>query len=116
MIYSLKYTDKMPEWKAGYSKAWFIRIRPAYKDDLGLLAHEEEHVRQWWVTLGISSILYLLSRRYRLWAEVKAYKEQLRWYPAADHQDEARRAFAIRLANHYGLDITIGEAFEVLGG
>jgi len=54
MLYSLKYTDSMPGWKAGYSRAWFIGIRPAYKDDKGLEAHEVEHVRQWWYSLGFS--------------------------------------------------------------
>jgi len=113
MWYTLKYTDDMPEWKAGYSKVWFIGIRPAYKDDKGLEAHEVEHVRHWWYSLGFSSILYLLSKRFRLWAEAQCYKVQLEY--AAD-REEARRSFALRLATHYNLGITVGEALIALGG
>ena len=110
MIYSLKHTDDMPKWKAGYSRAWFIRIRPAHKDDLGLLAHEKEHVRQWWITLGISSILYLF-KRYRLGAEVKAYKEQMKY---STNLLEARICFAKRLVVYYNLGIDYDEAFRLL--
>jgi len=113
MLYSLKYTDDMPDWKAGYSRAWFVRIRPAHKNDKGLEAHEAEHVRHWWYSLGFSSILYLLSKRFRLWAEVKCYKVQLEY--AAD-RDLARRVYALRLAAHYNLGITISEALDALGG
>jgi hypothetical protein len=35
MIYTIKYTDNMEEGTAGYAKAWFIRIRPKYRDDTG---------------------------------------------------------------------------------
>jgi len=112
MLYSLKHTDSMLDWKAGYSRAWFVRIRPAYKDDKGLEAHEVEHVRHWWYSLGFSSILYLLSKRFRLWAEVKCYKVQLEY--AAD-REEARRSFAIRLATNYDLDIIVSEALIALG-
>ncbi|MFH1625602.1 MAG: hypothetical protein ABID54_10695 [Pseudomonadota bacterium] len=113
MLYSLQYTDSMPDWKAGYSRAWFVRIRPAYKDDKGLLAHEIEHTRHWWYSLGFSSILYLLSKRFRLWVEVNCYKVQLEY--AAD-RELARRAYALRIAEHYNLGITVGEALIALGG
>jgi len=115
MIYSLKHTDDMPKWKAGYSRAWFIRIRPIHKDDVGLLEHEIEHVRQWWVTLGISSIMYLLSKRYRLWAEVKAYKVQLRHPPATEDTNRYRKIYAYRLVVHYKISITEEEAYLLLG-
>jgi len=113
MFYNLRFTDSMPDWKAGYSRAWFIRIRPEYKEDKGLLAHEIEHTRHWWYSLGFSSILYLLSKRFRLWAEVQCYKVQLEY--AAD-REEARRAYALRLAAHYTLGITVSEALIALGG
>ena len=113
MLYNLHYTDSMPDWKAGYSRAWSVRIRPAYKNDKGLEAHEVEHVRQWWYSLGFSSILYLMSKRFRLWAEVKCYKVQLEY--TAD-RDLARRAYALRLAAHYNLGITVSEALDALGG
>ena len=111
--YLLYYTESVPEGSAGCANAFVIRIRPAYKDDKGLLAHEIEHVRHWWYSLGFSSILYLLSKRFRLWAEVQCYKVQLEY--AAD-RDLARRSFALRLATNYDLDITVSEALIVLGG
>jgi len=62
--YSLKYTDKMPhDWTGGYAKAWFIRIRPKYKDDRGLLEHEKTHVRQWFFTLGFLLNLIVCGQR-----------------------------------------------------
>jgi len=113
MIYSLKYTDSVPSGSAGYARMWFIRIRPAYKDDKGLLEHEKVHVRQFWRTFGFHGLLYLFSKRYRLNAEVEAFMVQLEY--AAD-REEARRSFALRLATHYNLDITVSEALIALGG
>ena len=42
----VKYTDDVV---GGDAKLFRIRINPKYKDDKGLLAHEEEHVRQWYL-------------------------------------------------------------------
>ena len=74
-----------------------ILIKPEYKDDEGLYQHELIHVKQWIFTLGLHSILYLLSNRYKLWAEVQAYRKQLEYSPG----NEAR--FAGFIANRYGL-------------
>ena len=103
----------MPDWKAGYSRAWFIGIRPAYKDDKGLLEHEKVHVKQFWRTLGFHGLLYLLSKRYRLNAEVEAFKVQMEY---AEDKEAARGSFALRLATNYHLDITVSEALIALGG
>jgi hypothetical protein len=113
--YSLKYTDDMPEGIGGYAKAWFIRIRPKYKDDRGIHSHEETHVFQWWVTLGFHSLLYLFSKRYRLWAEVEAYRVQLQ-NPPADQKEEYRRLYADYISSDYGLSVTPDEAYKLLGG
>jgi len=48
MIYSLHYTDNMLDWKGAYTKMWFIWIRPKYRGDEGIKAHELEHVKQFW--------------------------------------------------------------------
>ena len=111
--YLLFYTDKLPEGFAGCANAFVVRIRPAYKDDVGLGVHEAQHILQWWYSLGFSSILYLLSKRFRLWAEVKCYKVQLEY--AAD-RELARRAYALRIAEHYNLGISVSEALDALGG
>ena len=43
MIFSLRYTNDMKPNQAGYARAWFIRIRPEYKDDKGI--HEKVKVK-----------------------------------------------------------------------
>jgi len=115
MIYSLSYTDAMPsENVGGYAKAWFIRIRPRYKDDVGILEHEKIHVWQWWRTLGFHSLFYLLSKKYRLNAEVEAYKEQLKFAPATSNPERYKDMYAGFIADNYGLDVSKGEVLKLL--
>jgi len=129
----LQITEKT---MAGDSKFCFIRINPKYKDDKGLLAHEEEHVRQWYIVtfslfipylicaitvvewpwhilaFGWCGVMYNLactfSRRVRLKAEVLAYRVQLSYSPK-----KALR-FAEFLAGSYDLNITTAKALELL--
>jgi hypothetical protein len=111
MIYSIKYTDDIPENFAGYARAWFIRIRPQYKDDRGLLEHEKVHVSQFWRSFGIHGFWYLLSKSYRLDCEVEAYKKQLKY---AENREESRGWFANRISTKYDLDITEEDACKLL--
>ena len=113
MIYSIRYTDSMPDWKAGYAKAWFIRIRPEYEDDKGLFQHELRHVWQWWRTLGFHSLMYLLIKRYRLASEVEAYRVQLEYIPG-EMKEINRKKFAERIATKYGINITVEDAYKLL--
>ena len=113
MWYSLKYTDDVPEGTGGYARYWFIRLRPKYKDDLGILRHEEEHVRQFYVTLGLHGIMYRFLKKYRLWREVQAYYIQL-CNPPADQQEKYRWLYASYISEDYGLSITIPDAYELL--
>jgi Flp pilus assembly protein TadB len=130
----IRYTDKMPDHVGGYARWFYIAIRPKYKDDLGIHAHEKEHVRQWWVltivccaliagachilgqpyhyaALGaaVHSLLYKFVRPYRQWAEVEAFKEQLKHYEPHYLPNMARR-----LSRGYGLKITQEEAERLL--
>lgn len=133
------YTDNMPAKFGGCAGAFVVRIRPKYRDDAGLHAHEDEHVRQWYAGVLIGALVacvmaylpglwlwsafwplaliagcflhplaYLLPR-YRLWAEVRAYRIQLNHYP-----DDRSRLFAGFLASKYRLEITPGEALNVI--
>ena len=68
-------------WVGGYATANKIVISPKYTNDKGLLDHELTHVRQWYRTFGFHSWLYKNKKKYRLNAEVEAYKEQLKSYP-----------------------------------
>ena len=54
----LKYTDKV---EGGDSFMFRIRINPKYQDDKGLLAHEVEHVRQWYFCTAFSFLCILLG-------------------------------------------------------
>ena len=63
-----------------FAKGCRIVIQPKYKDDKGLLKHELAHVKQWYRGgLLIHTLRYKRSRRYRLYCEVEAYKEQMKY-------------------------------------
>jgi hypothetical protein len=96
---------------AGTARGPFIFIRPEYKGDAGLLAHEKVHVWQWLRTLGLHSFLYPLSDRYRLAAEVECYREQAKHYP-----DDRMPRFAAFISKYYGLRITAKAALDLLRG
>jgi hypothetical protein len=59
------YTRLLPERKAGLTIGPLVLIQTRYRGDKGLLAHEMEHARQFWVTFGLHliplSILPVLS-------------------------------------------------------
>ena len=102
------YTDNLPEDVGGRTNGFVIRIRPRYMNDEGIHRHELEHVKQNWRGLFIiHTLLYSFVRQYRLWAEVQAYHQQLRYqnrFGVYMTPDEA----AERLASpHYDLGITI---------
>jgi chorismate mutase len=95
---------------AGCAYGPVILIRPAYREDRGLLEHELEHRRQWLRSFGLHGLLYLLSDRYKLWAEVAAYKRQLIYSPGRE------RRFAEFIATRYGLSVSVEEVEGVLIG
>ena len=107
------YTDRLiPARFAGYTIGPVILIRPSHRWDRGLLEHERVHVAQFWRTLGLCGIGYLLSRQYRLRCEVEAYREQLRWDSSPVL---ASRLFARFLAQKYDLGISEEQALAELG-
>jgi len=101
-------TDAMADWKGGSARGPIAQVRPRYiaSGDKGLVNHELRHVRQWWVPMLICALIavalylagsvmwglplfvglvahplmYTMLPRYRLWAEVDAYKEQIKAY------------------------------------
>ncbi|WP_207910435.1 hypothetical protein [Crenobacter luteus] len=101
------YTDRLPSGVGGTANDPIVRIRPEYRADAGIHAHEYEHVRQWYqegvvgmalvallalvggthwsLALAIApagmathSLAYALWARHRLWCEVQAYQVQMR--------------------------------------
>ena len=109
--YILIYTDNIKEGFGGMANAFTIRIRPKYKNDIGLLEHEKVHVKQFWRTLGIYCILYPLSKEYRLKSEVEAYRKQLEF---CEDKKYSRMLFADNISTKYKLDITKVRAYDYL--
>jgi hypothetical protein len=103
------YVKSLPPNVGGMANGPVIRILEKYRDDVGLYKHELMHVKQWFMTLGLHSIFYLLSDRYKLWAEVQAYKEQAKHYP-----DDRSELFAAFIADFYGLKVTAAQALVLL--
>ncbi len=103
----------VPKNSAGGARGPFIFIRPEYRGDAGLLAHEKVHVKQWLRTIyslgAVHSLLYLFSDRYKLACEVEAYRQQAKHYP-----DDRTPQFAIYIADDYGLSISAKDALKLL--
>lgn len=101
------YTDHLPDGVAGAANGPLIRIRPAYRSDAGIHAHEYQHVIQWYqegmagmLVLALLALVggghwplalaiapagmathplgYALCASHRLWCEVQAYQVQMR--------------------------------------
>ena len=103
------YTDFMPDRFSGYTIGPIILIRPSKKDDLGLLAHEKVHVRQFWQTFPFFWMMF--SKKFKLKIEVEAYREQLKY--SVDREASARK-FATFIATKYGLDVHPDLAYALL--
>lgn len=102
--YLLLYVEDERQWWAGRANGPVVRIKKAYRNDKGLHRHEEEHVWQWYITLGIHGLLYKFWRRYRRWAEAQAYGAQIG--SGVDVENLAARM----ASDHYDLGITKNEA------
>jgi hypothetical protein len=138
MTYPLTFFVKsLPLNVGGCANGPIIRILDKYRHDEGLYRHELMHVKQWstfaWLSIPLAyalyhfgyfdyigvailpmalhSALYRLIPRYRLWAEVSAYKEQSRFYP-----DDRRALFAEFISMYYDLKITPEQALKHLKG
>lgn len=99
----------IPDRFAATTYGPIILVRPEYREDRGLLAHEKVHVWQWLMSAGLHGVMYRFSRGYRLCAELEAYREQARHYA-----DDRRPIFAHHIATLYGLNITESEALAAL--
>lgn len=104
------YTDRfIPSISRGCARGPLIFIRPQYKDDRGLLEHEKVHRKQWLRTIGIHPFLYLFSDKYKLRAEVEAFKEQAQWYA-----DDRLPYFAKVIATKYELNVSEEDVLKLL--
>lgn len=121
-MYYLKVTDKV---KFADSKLCRIRINPAFKDNKGLIAHEEMHVKQWYafmlpllavaaflwfnyrqdaglavaiLAIFAKDLLYTISSRVEYELEVMAYREQVKH---AVDKPKAAEHFADVIIEHH---------------
>ena len=84
-----------------------ILIRPGVRDDAGVIEHELVHYReQAWIT-PVWVARYLLSRRFRLAAEARAYKRQI-------EGGSITRAGAAGMLLKYRIGITYSQALDAL--
>ena len=136
------YTDRLiPERFGAVNFGPISLIRPKYKQDAGLKAHEAIHAAQWMMMAAIGPVcaaivylaqieaaqpyllaillapslfhglLYKFLDKYRLICEVDAYKAQLKCYP-----DDRTELLAGFLASKYDLDIGHTTAIKLLKG
>ena len=133
--YILKYSDDLPEGFGGTTQGPFIKVRPRYQNDGGLLEHEKTHVQQWYALMGLGlaivaafmllvspalcpaaavapflhSLLYKFLRPYRQWCEVQAYRKQV------EVDGYANSDFAVTaLVEKYDFRLSIAEASSLL--
>ena len=135
MLSYTHYTDNIPDgfWAVNYGP--YTRMRPKYKGDSGIHAHEQTHTGQWWAWflagamaafalyplgdflwyyallagVGMHAVLYKFVHAYRLWCEVRAYRVQAQYYA-----DDRRLLFASYIAKSYRLNITTEDAYKLL--
>ena len=104
-------TDNLPENFAGLSHGLFIKIRPEYQNDEGLIQHELTHCKQFWKYGWIGySLLYKFSDKWRLKFEAEAYSVQLSYCKDKSVID----ILAKRLETLYSLNITHEEAIKAI--
>ena len=114
MIHFTFYTDKFVRpGSAGVMRVFLLPcvfIRPQYRGDEGLLAHELVHVDQAWESIfpPIHALRYAFSKSYRLKCEVEAYKVQLQ------HSPDKIDLYAWVIAHDYDLGISVAAAKELL--
>lgn len=97
------------------TRGFVIFVDPEFKDDPGLVLHEQVHVDQFIRTFGLHPLLYLFSKAYRFQSEAEAYRVQLTCYPANEYVQRLDD-YATFLAEHYDLGITKEQAITAIKG
>ena len=104
VIYTNKFIRK--EWVAS-NRFPFILIRPKWKGVAFVLEHEKVHSRQMIRTFFLHGLMYKFSKKYRLKAEVEAYKVSIEYGQELDD-------CAWAISNVYNLEVTEKEARVLL--
>jgi hypothetical protein len=116
----------------GNTRAFVITLNEKYKDDKGLLAHEVEHVKQWYFVFFTSFLLisFLFNPLvalpfsllvwpflyggiplFRKWSEVFAFRKTIEH---SEDKEKALRSSAKKLSSGYNLKLTYDEAVSLL--
>lgn len=107
------YTNRLPPHVGGRLSIFFlpfIKIRPKYRDDVGIHEHELEHVKQFYRSMGCHYFWYRWNPEYRLVSEARAFAVQLYHTPGYYEQ------FLAMLKDRYDLPFSleqIAEKFDV---
>jgi hypothetical protein len=104
------YTNSGMRVFAGKCFGFFIKIRPEYKNDEGLVQHELIHAKQFYCTAGLLGILRIL-KPIKYWTEIQAYRKQLEY--SSDIVKDAIH-FSKFLSTRYGLNISAERALKDL--
>ena len=100
-------TNLIPKGFSACSLWPFVLVRPEHRNDIGLIEHELVHYKeQAWIT-PVWVFLYLVSRKFRLAAEVRAYTRQIEL--GGMTREQAAHALL-----SYRLGITYGKAMKDL--
>ena len=97
----------------GKSYGPVILIKEKYKEDKGLLEHELVHSKQFYVTLGIAGLLYLLLPRVKYAAELAAYRVQL-GYASDSYREKAIARFTTFIVSNYNLNVEVNSTMNDL--
>ena len=111
IIYTNRFID---DGFSGKAFGNIILIKPHYKNDKCLLMHELVHVKQFYKTFGLHSVLYKLSEAYRLKCEIEAYTETIK---CKEYTNENQFRWIVKsLSNNYDLSYTYEEINKLLNG
>ena len=103
----LVYTHLVPKGFSACSLWPFIFVRPAHRSDIALIEHELVHYREQAWIMPAWVLLYLVSRKFRLAAEVRAYARQIELGGVTREQ-------AAHALQSYRLGITLEKAMQAL--
>lgn len=105
-----------PDKFAGRSYGPVILIQKKYKDDRGLIKHELNHSKQWYVTLSLYSWFYKFNTKVRYLSEVNCYRVQLEAYTDISAKEKIRlkNLFASFISTRYNIPVSITEAKKAL--
>ena len=86
---------------SGFSLWPFIFVRPEHRSDIALIEHELVHYREQAWIMPVWVMLYLVSRKFRLAAEVRAYNRQIELGGLSKAETAAHALLIYRLGTTY---------------